>query len=183
MIPPGDCAVVHRAAVADKPHRPRSRTWCAKGLKMPFSAKSPEERRRASRIGRLGDNLVRRDPSAAGKRSWAVRSPEQKERTTQALLAAADRAKGGRVMAAKAAADPLVGGELRVARSHGKACKRARRLGMPEPQLTRIYDGPLYLHGSVRRPGRSRRKKAEREARRALALAAEGAANDPWTTG
>jgi hypothetical protein len=92
---------------------------------------------------------------AAGKQSWAKRSLERKELTTLAMRAALDPRRGGQVMA-ELCKDPQFLLEREVTRLRSEAIERGE---MP-PMYYRIepYDEPV----TIKRPGRMRRKRAER---------------------
>jgi hypothetical protein len=124
-----------------------------KVTKSQFSASTPDKREIARRAGAKSSTIIRRDPAAAGRRSWAKRSDALKAQHLAALEAKADRAKGGQVMA-ELCKNPQFLLERAITRLRSEAAER----GEPLPSYYRIVP---YEIASVRRPGRMRRKRKQ----------------------
>jgi hypothetical protein len=123
---------------------------------MPFSASDPDHARRAAA---KSSSVVTHDPSEAGRRSWAHRDPRQVERTTKALLAAADHKRAGEKFA-ELARNPVYAAELKLWLMVGAERAKAKREGREPEQFYRLvpYDGPRFPPGLVKTPGRRKRK-------------------------
>jgi hypothetical protein len=138
---------------------------------MPFKATTPEERERARAAGARGRSLVRTDPSAAGKRSWQLCTPEQKVHRTRAIrnrtpAQIADWTRRGGVIRTA-----LFGnhGEDYARLLAGILRARAKRLDQPEPILTRWVEIPFEPRPMPEHPSRYLRIKAARAAAQAEA--------------
>jgi hypothetical protein len=127
---------------------------------------------------------IARNPSEAGKRSWAKRSPELREQMTKTLLAAFDPHASDQACA-RMYRDPAYVAEMQVWMEVGRMRAEAKRLGHVEPVVTRRrlveIEEPYapMMPAFVKNPGRSARKRKEREAREAAAKAAVEQSNGP----
>jgi hypothetical protein len=119
---------------------------------------------------------VGRDPSEAGRRSWAKRSAEERERRTKILLASANPQASGQAHA-ELCRDPKYRAEFLVWLEVGRELARAKREGHLEPKIIRRriveepYTGPEFPSGLVKRPGSAQRRKQRKLEREAAAKA------------
>jgi hypothetical protein len=120
---------------------------------MVVDASTPDKREFARQAARKSP--VGRDPAACGRRSWERRSAEQKENSFALMRAALDPHQGGRAMA-ELCKDPQFLLERAISQLRAEALER----GEVPPMYYRIepYEEPV----TVKRPGRMRRKRAEK---------------------
>jgi hypothetical protein len=119
--------------------------------------RTSEDGRRAAKLSPVG-----RDPAACGRASWAKRSPEERARRTQILLAAANPQKSGAGHAALFA-DERYKHEWLLAAEIGRLRARDRREGRSEVYYRIIpYNGFIPPAGlELKQPGRRRRKRQQ----------------------
>jgi hypothetical protein len=125
---------------------------------MPFDASTSDKRDFARQAAAKSSSLVSRDPAAAGRRSWARRSAEQKAAQFAVMRAALDPHQGGRAMA-ELCKDPQFLLEREISRLRAEAIER----GEIPPLYYRVElcEEPTR----IKHPGRMRRKRAERGTR------------------